>query len=96
MTVRVYSITGKFYFMRSVSNERYGGDNNAIGVTLPDGTDLKPLPIEGYVFVQPMTSALVDVVGLGAVPDGESGKSSNRSVYASILTYIWLPCCWND
>ena len=57
-------------------NEAYAGDNLAIAVTLPDGTDLMPLPIAGYVSVQPMSYAWVDIVALGAVPDGVTDSSA--------------------
>lgn len=62
--------------MHAIANEGYGGDNLAVGVTLPDGTDLMPLPISGYVFVQPMSFAWVNVVALGAVPDGITDSSA--------------------
>lgn len=69
-------VSGQFYYMRSISNEAGGGDNNAVGVVLPDGTDLKPLPTAGYVFVQPVQSVRVDVLSLGAVPDGVADSSA--------------------
>ena len=69
-------ISGRFYYMRAIANEAYGVDNLAIGVTLPDETDLKPLPIGGYVFVLPMSFAWVDVVEAGAVPDGVTDSTA--------------------
>jgi hypothetical protein len=77
---------GQYYYMRTISNEAGGGDNNAIGVTLPDGTALKPLPVQDYVFLQPeQEQANVNVVELGAVPDGTT-DSSAAFLNASTLT----------
>lgn len=36
---------GTYYYLRATAVESGGGDNLAIGVTLPDGTILQPLPV---------------------------------------------------
>eukprot|EP01043_Picozoa_sp_COSAG02_P012052 COSAG02_NODE_457_length_21950_cov_35.452794_10_plen_400_part_00 len=85
---------GKFYYVRGIVNEAGGGDNLAIGVTLPDGTDLKPLPVAGYVFVEPMLFTWVDVVALGAVPDGVTDSSAaflNASAQTQLGGEIVVP-----
>jgi hypothetical protein len=69
-------VRGEFYFVRSVSVERFWSDNAAVGVRLPDGTDLKPLPVPGYLFVLPRPTVRVSVVELGAVDDGSTDNSA--------------------
>jgi hypothetical protein len=55
-----------FYFIRAISNEAGGGDNLAVGAILPDGTELLPIPIDGYIFTgevieeaEPMAGSLL-------------------------------------
>lgn len=49
---------GEYYFMDSLAKENVGGDNLAVGVTLPSGTELRPIPVEmngtGLLFVDPV------------------------------------------
>eukprot|EP01043_Picozoa_sp_COSAG02_P014667 COSAG02_NODE_609_length_19574_cov_18.178537_3_plen_424_part_00 len=39
-----------FYPIRGLSNEGGGGDHLRVGVILPDGTPLLPIPVDGYIF----------------------------------------------
>ena len=41
---------GNYYFLMALAKEGSGGDNLAVGVTLPDGTSLRPIPVAGYLF----------------------------------------------
>merc|ERR1719465_300657 len=34
-----------YYALRAISKEGGGGDNLAVGVTIPDGTELRPIPV---------------------------------------------------
>lgn len=59
-----------FYFIRAIANEGGGGDNLGVGAVLPDGTELLPIPIAGYIFtgeviedVQPMPGATAACAG---------------------------------
>ena len=38
------------YSIRGISNEGSGGDHLKVGVILPDGTSLLPIPVDGYIF----------------------------------------------
>ena len=42
---------GSSYFLMALAKESGGGDNLAVGVTLPDGTDLRPIPVADYLFM---------------------------------------------
>jgi len=35
----------------ALAKEATGGDNLAVGARLPDGSDLSPIPVEGYLFL---------------------------------------------
>ena len=35
----------------ALAKEATGGDNLAVGAKLPDGSDLSPIPVEGYLFL---------------------------------------------
>lgn len=66
-----------FYFIRAISNEAGGGDNLAVGAVLPDGTELLPIPIAGYIFtgevmaeVQPLMGSLDPCSGEGECTAG--------------------------
>jgi hypothetical protein len=39
-----------FYPIRGLSNEGSDGDHLRVGVILPDGTPLLPIPVDGYIF----------------------------------------------
>ena len=41
---------GSYYYLRALAKDGDGADNLAVGVTLPDGTDLRPIPIQDYLF----------------------------------------------
>jgi len=41
---------GNYYFLMALAKEASGGDNLAVGVTLPDGTALRPIPVAGFLF----------------------------------------------
>ena len=42
--------SGSFYLLKALAKEGRGGENLAVGVTLPDGEDLRPIPVQGYLF----------------------------------------------
>jgi hypothetical protein len=44
-------VAGDYYFLQALAKESTGGDNLAVGVRLPDGSDLSPIPVEGYLFL---------------------------------------------
>ena len=41
---------GSFYLLKALAKEGRGGENLAVGVTLPDGEELRPIPVQGYLF----------------------------------------------
>jgi hypothetical protein len=41
---------GSFYLLKALAKEGRGGENLAVGVTLPDGDELRPIPVQGYLF----------------------------------------------
>jgi hypothetical protein len=41
---------GRYYYLKALMKEAGGGDNLAVGVTLPDGLNLRPIPVRGYLF----------------------------------------------
>eukprot|EP01043_Picozoa_sp_COSAG02_P022963 COSAG02_NODE_1211_length_13860_cov_3.931618_2_plen_1693_part_00 len=41
---------GNYYSLMALAKEGSGGDNLAVGVALPDGTSLRPIPVAGYLF----------------------------------------------
>ena len=41
---------GNYYFLMALAKEASGGDNLAVGVTLPHGTALRPIPVVGFLF----------------------------------------------
>jgi hypothetical protein len=43
-------VAGDYYFLQALAKEGSGGDNLAVGARLPDGTDLSPIPVEGYLY----------------------------------------------
>lgn len=38
-------MAGDFYYIKAISNDGGGGDNLAVGVTLPDGTEVNPISV---------------------------------------------------
>eukprot|EP01051_Picozoa_sp_SAG22_P019325 SAG22_NODE_3533_length_1657_cov_1.340180_1_plen_433_part_10 len=47
-------IDGSFYYLRALAKEASGDDNLAVGVRLPSGQELKPIPVEGFLSTQPI------------------------------------------
>ena len=45
-------VAGEYYFLMALAKESSGGDNLAVGVTLPDRTELRPIPVAGYLFLE--------------------------------------------
>jgi hypothetical protein len=43
-------VAGDYYRLQALAKEATGGDNLAVGARLPDGADLSPIPVEGYLF----------------------------------------------
>ena len=43
--------SGRYYLLDAFAKEDGGGDNLAVGVTLPDGTFLAPIPVTGYMYL---------------------------------------------
>ena len=41
---------GNFYLLTALGKNGAGGENLAVGVTLPDGEELRPIPVQGYLF----------------------------------------------
>ena len=58
---------GSSYFVMALAKEDSGDDHLAVGVTLPDGTDLRPIPVADYLFlpsqaaVCPIEELLLDI-----------------------------------
>jgi len=46
---------GRFYLIRGIVMNGVGGGHLEIGVTLPDGEELRPIPVLGYLFEPPPT-----------------------------------------
>ena len=67
-----------FYFMRALNNDGGGGDNLDVGVILPDGTALAPIPIDGYVFTG-TNLAEVEIIAGSTTPCGGSGDPAIAS-----------------
>ena len=44
--------SGSFYLLKALAKEGRGGENLAVGVTLPDGEELRPMPVQGYLFLE--------------------------------------------
>ena len=43
-------VGGDYCFVEALAKEAVGGDNLAVGARLPDGSDLSPIPVEGYLY----------------------------------------------
>jgi hypothetical protein len=41
---------GSLYLLNALGKNDAGGQNLAVGVTLPDGEELRPIPVQGYLF----------------------------------------------
>ena len=44
---------GRLYLLTALAKNGAGGANLAVGVTLPDGEELRPIPVQGYLFEEP-------------------------------------------
>ena len=42
--------SGSFYLLKALAKEESGGENLVVGVTMPDGEELRPIPVAGYLF----------------------------------------------
>ena len=42
--------SGSFYLLKALAKEGRSGENLAVGVTLPDGEELRPIPVQRYLF----------------------------------------------
>eukprot|EP01046_Picozoa_sp_COSAG06_P042192 COSAG06_NODE_5342_length_3537_cov_39.550055_6_plen_278_part_01 len=51
-------VAGSFYYIKALAKEATGGDNLAVGVTLPTGEELRPIPVHGYLYGAPPTEAV--------------------------------------
>jgi hypothetical protein len=43
-------VAGELYFLEALVKEGRGGDHLSVGVRLPDFTELKPIPVPGYIY----------------------------------------------
>ena len=46
---------GRYYLLRALEKNGGGGGRVAVGVTLPDGEELRPIPVQGFLFEPPPT-----------------------------------------
>lgn len=71
---------GEYYTLDALVKENTGGDNLAVGVTLPNGTHLRPIPVEGLLFVDPVMHRSAMLLTAG---DSDSGTGSAAAAAAA-------------
>ncbi len=81
---------GVYYTLDSLAKENAGGDNLAVGVSLPSGIELRPIPVEfdgtGLLFVDPIMR-LYSVDRRGNT-DPVLQAALERSEYQSCMSYV--------
>ena len=91
-------IAGRYYLLDAFAKENEGGDNLAVGVTLPDGTFLGPIPVSGYMYLD---QALLRTAHTPVVPhasdgdggeDGEGDGDDSSSAGGISLPSNYRPC----